>query len=237
MVTAFLLDHPDTEGHNDASAQSLRVSRCFGFDAAFALLLASLFPASALGDEIFAGVGNYGSGGEGATAVIRQAAQGVADRLIAQSSSFVLSLGDVLYGTYPSNTYFEFQPLGPTGNPSFAVAVGDLYGQYIKQSALVPSGGTEMNFFPVIGDHDWHHETIQIDVATGKSICTETPDCVLRPRLQPKCRHNDKSDVLHERTDRIRERTDLPCWLQYESLEHPIRPYHGLRQGHDLRCA
>lgn len=58
----------------------------------------------------------------------------------------------------------------PTGNPSFEVAVGDLYGQYIKQSALVPNGGSEMNFFPVLGDHDWHHETIQIDEATGFSI-------------------------------------------------------------------
>jgi len=66
-----------------------------------------LFPASALGDEIFAAVGNY-AGGEGATAVIQQAAQGVADRLIAQSPSFVLSLGDVLYSTYPSNTISNF---------------------------------------------------------------------------------------------------------------------------------
>jgi len=143
------------------------------FDAAFALLLACLFPASAFGDEIFAAVGNYGSGGDGANAVIQQAAQGVADRLIAQSPSFVLSLGDVLYGTYPSNTYREFQPLGPTGDPSFSVAVGDLYGQYIKGV-----GSSVMNFFPVVGDHDWHHETIQIDVATGKSICTDTdPVC------------------------------------------------------------
>ena len=135
------------------------------FDAAFALLFVGLFPVAALGDEIFASVGNYGSGGEGANAVIQQAAQGVADRLNAQSPSFVLSLGDVLYGTYPSNTYFEFQPLGPTGNPSFEVAVGDLYGQYIKGV-----GSSVMNFFPVVGDHDWHHETIQIDEATGYSI-------------------------------------------------------------------
>jgi len=105
------------------------------FDAAFALLLAVLFPASALGDEIFAAVGNYGSGGEGETAVIQQAAQGVADRLNAQAPSFVLSLGDMIYGTYPSNTYYEFQPLPPYGNPSFVNNAGDLYGQYIKGSA------------------------------------------------------------------------------------------------------
>jgi mono/diheme cytochrome c family protein len=76
----------------------------------------------------------------------------------------------MLYGTYPTNTYYEFQPLRPYGTPSFENNVGDLYGQYIKQSALVPNGGTEMNFFPVRGDHDWHDETIQIDEATGYSI-------------------------------------------------------------------
>ena len=66
------------------------------FAAAFALPLAGLFPAFALGDEIFASVGNYGSGGEGPNAVVQQAAQGVAVRFNAQSPSFVLSLGDVL---------------------------------------------------------------------------------------------------------------------------------------------
>jgi hypothetical protein len=137
------LDHDRSIGRPLPARAPLRT-----YDIALALALALLCPTSALGDEIFAGVGNYGSGGEGATAVIQQAAQGVADRLIAQSPSFVLSLGDVLYGTYPTNTYFEFQPLGPTGNPSYEVAVGDLYGQYIKQSALVPNGGTEMNFLP-----------------------------------------------------------------------------------------
>ncbi|MGA8156944.1 MAG: autotransporter-associated beta strand repeat-containing protein, partial [Rhodoplanes sp.] len=140
------------------------------YDIALALALALFCPTSALGDEIFAGVANYGSGGEGPNAVVQQAAQGVADRLIAQSPSFVLSGGDMLYGTYPSDPFLDFEPLGPTGNPSFEVAVGDLYGQYIKQSALVPNGGTEMNFFPVVGDHDWHHETIQVNVETGYSV-------------------------------------------------------------------
>ena len=158
------------------------------YDIALALALALFCPTSAFGDEIFAGVGNYGSGGDGATAVIRQAAQGVANRLIAQSPSFVLSLGDMLYGTYPTNTYREFQPLGPSGDPSFGVAVGDLYGQYIKGV-----GSSVMNFFPVIGDHDWHHETIQIDEATGKSICTD-PDPLVCPALGYNTTVNISSD-------------------------------------------
>ena len=54
----------------------------------------------------------------------------------------------MLYGTYPTNTYYEFQPLPPYGTPSFENNVGDLYGQYIKGV-----GSSVMNFFPVLGDH------------------------------------------------------------------------------------
>ena len=138
------------------------------FDAAFALLLAGLFPASALGDEIFAAVGNYGSGGDGANAVIQQAAQGVADRLIAQSPSFVLSLGDMLYGTYPTNTYLRISASGAHRKPQ-------LRSRRRRSIRPVHQGragldADVMNFFPVVGDHDWHHETIQINVETGVSV-------------------------------------------------------------------
>ena len=159
------LDHGRSIGWPLPGWAPLRTS-----DIALALALSVLVPASARGDEIFASVGNFGSGGYGPNAVVQQAAQGVADRLNAQSPSFVLGLGDMLYGPYPTNTFLEFQPLGPSGDPSFETFVGDLYGQYIKQSALVPNGGSTMNFFPVLGDHDWHHETIQIDEETGMSI-------------------------------------------------------------------
>jgi Calcineurin-like phosphoesterase len=134
-------------------------------------VLAAVFPLTARGDETFAVVGDYGSSGEGPNAVVQQAAQGVATRLNLQSPSFLLSMGDQLYGTYPKPVLFgETQPLQPTGAPSYSTAVGPLYDPYIKQSALVPGGGLEMNFFPVLGDHDWWHETIQVDEGTGFSV-------------------------------------------------------------------
>ena len=153
------------------------------------LALGCVASAGAQTVETFAVVGDYGSGGGGPNDVVKKAAKGVADQLATQNPSFVLSLGDQLYGPFPipagTSHSFETVPLAATDAAGgYGNAVGKLYSQFILPNpSLTASLGnnagtaTTMNFFPVLGDHDWRHETVQADPATGTLITNATSGC------------------------------------------------------------
>ena len=154
------------------------------------LALGCVASAGAQTVQTFAVVGDYGSGGKGPDDVVKKAAKGVADQLAIQNPSFVLSLGDQLYGPFPipagSNGHaFETVPLAASDAAGgYGNAVGKLYNQFILPNpsltaSLGNNAGTAgtMNFFPVLGDHDWRHETVQADPATGALITNATSGC------------------------------------------------------------